>query len=102
MSFARKDDFHSFSPCSSRNLDNEDGRPVVADPRGHLRQALVVRGRRVQEAPVLSVLQQKVRIDEQDAGELKFFINLEMVIPYIKRETKLNRTLHGQDNCSFL
>ena len=60
----------SFKPAT--NLDNEDGRTVVADPRRHLRQALVVRGRRVQEAPVLSVLQQKVRVDEQDAGELKF------------------------------
>ena len=57
-----------FSPAT--NLDNEDGRTVVADPRRHLRQALVVRGGGVQEAPVLSVLQQKVRVDEQDAGEL--------------------------------
>ena len=34
-------------------------------------------GGRVQEAPVLSVLKQKVRVDEQDAGELKFLINLD-------------------------
>ena len=59
------------------NLDYEDGWPVVADPGGHFRQALIVGGRRVQEAPVLSVLQQKVRVDEQDAEELKFLRNLE-------------------------
>ena len=59
-----------FNPAT--NLDDEDGRAVVADPRRHLRQALVVRGGGVQEAPVLSVLQQKVRVDEQDTGELKF------------------------------
>ena len=57
-----------FNPAT--NLNYEDGRTVVADPRRHLRQALVVRGGGVQEAPVLSVLQQKVRVDEQDAGEL--------------------------------
>ena len=51
------------------NLDDEDVGSVVADPWGHLGQALVVRGRGVEEPPVLPVLQQQVGVDEQDAGE---------------------------------
>ena len=64
---------------SATNLDNKDGGPVVADPWGHLGQAFVVWGGRVQETPVLSVLKQKVGVDEQDAGELKFLIKLEII-----------------------
>ena len=51
------------------NLDDKDGGSVVADPWGHLGQALVVRGGGVEEPPVLPVLQQQVGVDEQDAGE---------------------------------
>ena len=51
------------------NLDDEDGGSVVADPWGHLGQAIVVRGRGVEEPPILPVLQQLVGVDEQDAGE---------------------------------
>ena len=63
-------------PCPIRydifmltNLDDKDGGSVVADPWGHLGQALVVRGRGVEEPPILPVLQQLVGVDEQDAGE---------------------------------
>ena len=48
----RDEDF--FTP----NLDDKDGGSVVADPRGHLSQALVVGGGGVEEPPVLAVLQQ--------------------------------------------
>ena len=74
MSFGRKDEFNCFLPA--RNLDNEDGGSVVADPGGHLGEAFVVGGGREQETPVLSVLKQEVGVDEQDAGELKHLMYL--------------------------
>ena len=64
---------------TATNLYYEYGGPVVADPWGHLCQAFAVGDGRVQETPVLSVLKQKVGVDEQGAGELKSLINLEII-----------------------
>ena len=50
-------------------LHHEDGGALVAHPARNFRQALVMLFGRVEEAPVLPVLQEQVGVDEEDAGE---------------------------------